>query len=86
MKKPDKWADQHREMFPEQYEHPLCGKEVFVEGVQDPIRGVVERVVGSRFGPLAILEGSGGVAYQISQCKEIDDGGENKSRAASSTE
>jgi hypothetical protein len=61
----------HRFWYPEQYDHPLVGKRVrvcqYVEG--DPIaRGVVTRVVSSRFGQLAHLDTSGDTAYAVRQC------------------
>jgi hypothetical protein len=51
----------HRELYPEQYAHPLCGRKVTAAGVA----GVVDRVVPSRFGPLAILVGDGKTAYAL---------------------
>lgn len=46
----------HKRRYPEQYNHALCGKRVQVKtsaGVQG--EGIVERVVHSRFGQLAIV-------------------------------
>ena len=46
-------AQTHREAFPEQYEHPLVGKRV---RSKSGTVGTVLRVVGSRFGELAIID------------------------------
>lgn len=43
----------HRDLYPEQYAHPLVGKRVRV--ADSTVEGVVERVVESRYGPLVIL-------------------------------
>lgn len=58
---------EHRARYPEQYNHPLCGKTVRVKKRGEPgasgnaaltdVSGKVERVVTSRFGQLASLEG-----------------------------
>lgn len=62
----------HRELYPQQYSHPLVGKRVKVSSAADPIEGRVERVVSSRFGQLAILEGYGAEqAWQVSHCRVI---------------
>jgi hypothetical protein len=62
----------HRETYPEQYAHPRVGERVVVRR-QDgtvAVRGVIERVVSSRFGPLALLEGqSPREAWALSACK-----------------
>jgi hypothetical protein len=47
----------HRDLYPAQYEHPLCGKRV--RTADGKVSGTVERVVASRFGPLAILKEHG---------------------------
>lgn len=51
------WNKSHRELYPDQYEHSLCGREVVViiDGTERA-RGKVSRVVDSRFGQLATLE------------------------------
>lgn len=47
----------HRELYPEQYTHPLVGKNaVIVQNGKELTRGTVERVVESRFGQLAQLD------------------------------
>jgi hypothetical protein len=47
-------ATTHRELYAEQYGHPLVGKLVYVS--DEPfIYGTVARVVPSRFGELVIL-------------------------------
>lgn len=64
----------HRQCYPEQYSHPLCGKEVAVfPGTDREIRGVVERVMLTRFGPMARLDipGSEAVAYLVRDLEEI---------------
>ena len=48
----------HKEMYPEQYAHALCGETVYVRDSKPQITGVVERVVSSRFGQLAHLKQS----------------------------
>lgn len=62
----------HREMYPGQYTHPLCGKLVKLKGSLG--KGFrVERVVSSRFGLLAIPEGGDGkTAYAVHQCVPAD--------------
>lgn len=59
----NRMADQtHREMFPEQYSHPLVGKQVTITPPDGPpVQGTVERVFASRFGPLCTLAEHGGV-------------------------
>ena len=50
----------HREAYPEQYTHPLCGKTVRVVAPngKELHRGNVRRVISSRFGPLVITDGT----------------------------
>lgn len=76
----------HREMYPDQYSHPRCGQHVQVvykgklttkrDGT--PVTGIIERVVNSRYGLIAILEGSrfgendGDPAWLLSDCKPLD--------------
>lgn len=47
----------HRDCYPEQYLHPLCGcpVRVVVRG-EEVASGVVSRVINSRYGELAVLE------------------------------
>jgi hypothetical protein len=64
----------HRDCYPEQYSHPIVGKRVSLPGILVhglPARGVVERVVPTRFGPLAILDSNPHAAYLLSECREI---------------
>lgn len=61
-------AKSHRESYPEQYEHPLCGKRV-----RCPIDGTnftVERVVKTRFGLLAPVPGTD-KAYALTDLEEV---------------
>ena len=65
----------HRELYPEQYVHVLCGKRVRTSTTPPgKNEGVVERVVESRFGLLAILEGrdSGDVAYAVADLEVVE--------------
>jgi hypothetical protein len=48
----------HRETYPDQYRHPFCGKAVVVDTGKFRTEGIFERSVTTRFGTLAILEGS----------------------------
>lgn len=57
----------HKELYPEQYKHQLCGEVVTVAGKA----GMVERVINSRFGQLAILDRHE-EAYLVSDCKTVD--------------
>jgi len=66
----------HKELYPEQYAHPLCGKWVAIQGTYDKdedgeVTGLVVRVVSSRFGQLAILHGSERLAYSVRKCRVI---------------
>lgn len=54
-------------MYPEQYNHPLVGKTVAVHGQVI----VVDRVVSSRFGLIAMVKGDVGQGYAVDECKEI---------------
>lgn len=70
----------HREIYPEQYSHPLCGKSVAVADYLGRIqlnspRGILVRVVHSdRFGLLAKLEGPHAgptdTFYSLDRCQE----------------
>lgn len=59
----------HRKLYPEQYVHELVGQQVTVstKGMVR-IQGVVERVVSSRFGLLAIIAGHEGKAWAVKDC------------------
>ncbi len=61
----------HRELHPEQYKHFLVGRFVtVVVGGRILTTGVVERVVDSRFGRLAILPDQKGKAFAVRDCHE----------------
>lgn len=47
----------HRDLYPEQYEHPLCGRTVRIRNQEGTF--VVERVVSSRFGLLVLTREMG---------------------------
>ena len=60
----------HRELYPKQYTHRLVGQNVKVstKGVLR-VEGIVERVVSSRFGPLAIIAGDQKMrAWSLKDC------------------
>lgn len=59
--------DLHRETFPDQYTHPLVGTRVRVNDVE----GEVTRVITSRFGQLAIIDGDAKTAYPVDQCETV---------------
>jgi hypothetical protein len=62
----------HRDCYPDQYRHPLVGKRVKVRTrTSHETEGVVERVVQTRFGPLAHLEGGGDTAWLVSDCTPV---------------
>lgn len=61
--------DEHRQRYPEQYTHPLCGKPVKVNTGKVIRYGFVSRVVPSRFGPLAILDDNPDEAWSIKDCE-----------------
>jgi hypothetical protein len=70
-------TQRHRDLYPAQYAHPLCGLRVRVENATDdagaPLCGIVERVVTSRFGRLAILAEYGAEqAWLASACRPVD--------------
>lgn len=60
----------HREAFPEQYTHSLCGARV---RAPDGTEFVVERVVASRFGLLAPVPPTGRTAYRIDTLDVLED-------------
>jgi hypothetical protein len=67
----------HRDRYPAQYTHPLCGLRVRVENATDdagaPVCGIVERVVPSQFGQLAILAEYGtDQTWLASACRPVD--------------
>ena len=62
----------HREAYPEQYAHELCGKRVTANNF---VSFVVERVVSSRFGQLALVQGNCETAYAVNNCKVVEDQG-----------
>lgn len=53
----------HREAYPEQYEHPAVGKAVTTP---DGTQGTVERVMATRFGPMAMLVGQPDKGWLVS--------------------
>jgi hypothetical protein len=57
----------HRELYPQQYTHPLVGKTVRVHGQII----VVARVVSSRWGLIAMVEGDEGQGYHVDECREV---------------
>ncbi len=59
----------HRELYPEQYTHALIGRyvTVIVNG-SSLAEGVVERVILSRYGPLAILADKQNRAFAAKDC------------------
>ena len=61
--------DEHRKRYPEQYSHPLIGS--IVQDNDGQRLGKVERVVNSRFGKLAIIEGKGNQAWLVSTVKVV---------------
>jgi hypothetical protein len=71
-------APTHRELYPEQYDHPLCGRSVRVRSATDagrPVEGTVARVVTSqRWGELAILqEYPDDRAWSVTDCIPVED-------------
>ena len=70
---------EHKKAYPEQYSHPICGKNVRVKQVgetgasgnaaQKPTKGVVERVFVSRFGQLAKINAGSG--YEIFLVRDL---------------
>jgi hypothetical protein len=62
----------HRELYPDQYTHPLVGRRVVVRTrAGGRGEGVVERVVSTRFGLLAILDGDATQAWRVDDCTPI---------------
>lgn len=64
----------HREMYPEQYQHALVGQHVTVD-LHGHIhaRGIVERVLRTQFGMLAIVQhDQPGRAWAIKDCVPDD--------------
>ena len=67
----------HRHLYPTQYVDPLCGLRVRVANATDdagePVEGTVERVVASRFGPLAVLAEYGAArGWPTADCKPVE--------------
>jgi len=65
----------HRQLYPNQYTHPLVGKTVeitFDDWKTYSHKGKVLRVCNTSFGPLVILEGDRGQAYDIFRCRVVD--------------
>ena len=61
----------HRELYPDQYTHPLVGEDVKVVSKKDGsiiVRGNVERVVNTRWGQLAKIAGAGDTFYAVRDC------------------
>ena len=58
----------HRELYPEQYEHPYVGKRAVLD---DGTAFIVARVVNSRFGLLAITEADQTLAYSLDRIAEV---------------
>ena len=64
---------QHRELYPEQYTHPLVGRRVEVrDGGRVLAHGVVARVFDTRYGQLVELEGQAGRAWLPARCHVVD--------------
>jgi hypothetical protein len=57
----------HREVYPHQYEHELCGKNVRLGDIEF----TVYRVFNTRFGVLACSEQDQKTAYPIGQLVEV---------------
>ena len=58
----------HRQLFPEQYSHPMIGQRVRTVG---GTVFTVERVVQSRWGQLAPVPGSDGQAFRLADLEVI---------------
>lgn len=64
----------HRETYPEQYTHSLCGKRVQVVLPGRTINGTFERAIQTRFGLLVILAEIGPKeAFSVNNVKELPD-------------
>ena len=59
----------HKEKYPEQYSHKLCGKSVKVRG--ETTTYVVERVITTMFGLLAPVPDSD-MAYSVDQLAVVE--------------
>jgi hypothetical protein len=70
-----KAGQRHRQMYPTQYVHPMCGKAVSLRPPGNAAF-VIERVIVTRFGPLAIpvrssLSGTSlADGYPLAKCVE----------------
>ncbi len=61
----------HQDCYPEQYSHPMVGKEVdVVQGDKVCVSGTIQRVISSRFGQLAQVGDNTETYWLLSQCKE----------------
>ena len=60
----------HRQMYPEQYTHPLVGKLVRFRR-DNGFTFTVARVVISRFGTLAIVQGDEKTAYSVENLEVV---------------
>jgi hypothetical protein len=58
----------HRERYPEQYRHPMIGRRV--KHAKSGTCFMLERVVPTRFGLLAMVPGSD-IAYPVRDLKEV---------------
>ena len=59
----------HRELYPDQYVHDLCGKTAVTKSGHV---FVIYRVVRSMFGLLAVSESDPTTAYSVNQIKILD--------------
>ena len=73
-------SDTHQQAYPEQYTHSLVGRHVSIAPQGKTLAsGVVERVVSTRFGLLAILTGDKeGRAWAVGDCKPTESEQENQ--------
>jgi hypothetical protein len=60
----------HKETYPQQYNHPFCGKKVRVR--TNGKVGKVERVINSRFGKLVIFQGKSKIAWLLAYCDIVE--------------
>ena len=63
----------HKETYPEQYSHPMCGKRVqAVHKGKVLADGTVTRVMGTKFVPLAEIDtAKKGTAYSLRSLVEV---------------
>ncbi len=63
----------HRQMFPEQYSHELCGKRVRTKGREIAFQGIVHRVIDvPAIGQIAHLSNTGSMAFDVSELEVIE--------------